>query len=174
MEKRRPIPIHCGYFDLLESVCTLIAFAITQLDLSYLEFWTYDLRVRMSSTTEPSGHIATIAIDSRTMETLHGEPTAQQHAMMLQYLVHPEPRAVVYVMDMNNLEGSMRDLELLALHTELFQSFTSPPVILLERRESELTLQPPLDRVPSGNGSDHTTTIPLVKTALHVDSFSPT
>lgn len=151
MEKKTTNPYSLWLFRFIRiGFALLIAFAITQLDLSYLEFWTYDLRVRMSSTTEPSGHIATIAIDSRTMETLHGEPTAQQHAMMLQYLAASEPRAVVYVMDMNNLEGSMRDLELLALHTELFPKFYfTTGDIIGKGEESELTLQPPLDRVPS-------------------------
>lgn len=128
------------------SVALTIAFFICQVPLPFIEFYSYDLRVRYRPTSPPSGWIKTVAVDRQTVELLNRDPNVKDHTQLLSALVKARPYAVVYLIQPNELVGSYDDLlafvstsKKLNLFYVVFQD------LIISGQESKLELPPPLD-----------------------------
>lgn len=88
--------------------------AISQLKLDSWEAALYDLRIRLLPESAPSEHIELIRTTSLTVETLKGIPTAREQVELLKALEREEPLAVLYVQNLEDLEGSLEDKQALA------------------------------------------------------------
>ncbi|MCH2533339.1 MAG: CHASE2 domain-containing protein [Bdellovibrionales bacterium] len=129
-------------------IAMAIAIGISFIDLEYLEHWTYDFRTRIKIQPEVSGHIQTVAIDNPTVLKYKGEPGASIHSEFLNKLKMAEPKMIIYLLDLNNLEGGLTELKHfadIAKQTPYFVATTSE--IIGKGQESELFFKPPLDGI---------------------------
>lgn len=131
----------------------LVGMAITLLDLESIESWLYDIRVRFSPATQVSGHIKTIAIDLDTVKELQGEPNAGHHADLLEQLAQAKPRAVVYVVDLDELEGTQKQKQRMADAAAKFPYLTiTTRKLIVQAQEDQIKLPAPLDKIPATMG----------------------
>lgn len=127
-------------------IATSIAIGISFLDLEYLEHWTYDFRTRIKIQPKVSGHIQTIAIDNPTVLKFKGEPGASIHAEFLNKLKKAEPKLIIYLLDLNNLEGGLEELKLFADTAKDLPYFVATTSEIVGKgQEGELFFKPPLD-----------------------------
>ncbi len=130
-------------------LATLIAIGICQLDLSYLDAWAYDLRVRTTPNTQPSGHIALIEITPTDVEFLQGEPKADHYSRLLIELKKSKPKAVLFLTDMHNLEGRKNELFKLSQETKNFKKlFFTIRQLIIKGQEDEIKAPAPLNHIP--------------------------
>lgn len=92
----------------------VIAFLICQFRFDYIESVFYDARVRLKPISKKSGHIALVAVDPPTIEKLHRVPNARDHIQMMKSLRVANPKAVVYLINPNEIVGSYDELQTLA------------------------------------------------------------
>ncbi|MCB0408532.1 MAG: CHASE2 domain-containing protein, partial [Bdellovibrionales bacterium] len=125
------------------------AAVICQINLEYIESLTYDFRVAYKPTSPVSGHIATIAIDNKTLKELQKDPDALTHKIFLEQLKKGKPRAVVYTFDPETINGEKNELKAFAMSTEQLPSFYYAANLLPKPgHESLLKLNPPLENIP--------------------------
>ncbi len=81
----------------------ILCFALSYVDLNWLEARLYDFRVQNSLTPTPSSEIVLITWDDRTIRELETEFPAplSHHAALLNALAPLRPRAVGYPIDLN-------------------------------------------------------------------------
>lgn len=124
-----------------------IAFFLCQIELDYLESLSYDLRFRVKPTSPASGHIATIAIDPFTIESLKRDPSVSDNIQALQTLKEARPRAIVYTIDPDGLVGTYHELEQLAAIAKELPVYVASKSLPIKGLESEIQLAPPLDKL---------------------------
>src|SRR6266550_1193468 len=74
-----------------------IAFVLHRFPLYYLEGSLYDARMRFSPAPSVSGNIVTVAVDSKTLSALEGEPDTHDNLKLIQQLQGDSPEAVMYM-----------------------------------------------------------------------------
>ena len=84
----------------------MIAFLICLLDLESIESYLYDLRVRTKPLHSQSQQIAIVLINSSTVDTLKRVPRAEDHRELLEALKDRKPHAIVYDLDITEIEGA--------------------------------------------------------------------
>lgn len=92
----------------------MIAFLICLLDLESIESYLYDLRVRSKPFHHSSENIALILINSSTVDTLKRVPRAEDHRGLLVSLKAMAPHAVIYDLDITEIEGAEEEKSRLA------------------------------------------------------------
>jgi len=103
------------YYALLRiSIALVIAFLICQFPFDYIESVLYDARVRLKPVSPKSGHISLIAVDPATVEKLHRVPNAKDHFELTRRLQDSGAKAVVYLINPNEVVGSYDELQALA------------------------------------------------------------
>lgn len=123
-----------------------ITLVLSHFPLDYLEAWTCDLRVQLSTPTPPSGFVELIAIDPLTIENLKRDPDASDHAKVLSQLAAAQPYAVVYVNSPSRLEGSHEDFDAFVANTQKIPRFLiTADLVPIKGEENELKLKPPLE-----------------------------
>jgi signal transduction histidine kinase len=110
----------------------VIAFLICLLDLESIESYLYDLRVRTKPLHSQSEQIAIILINSSTVDTLKRVPRAEDHRELLNTLKDRGPEAVVYDLDITEIEGSDEE------KTRLAQTMTQMPKLFQVTDELDL------------------------------------
>jgi signal transduction histidine kinase len=86
---------------------------VSQLQLDYLESYLYDLRVRFRPliNTSPQ-HTHLILIKPTTVELLRGKPQAQHHLKLLEKILQTSPKAIIYDMNLETVEGTQETKQL--------------------------------------------------------------
>jgi signal transduction histidine kinase len=87
-------------------VASAISILVLQLSLDFLESYLYDLRIRIRPAPIVSVVIETIFIDPPTVQAVLGQPTLQDHIRFLEKLKLELPRAVVYLVNPNEINGT--------------------------------------------------------------------
>ena len=87
-------------------VAGVMSFIIVFLPLDYFESYLYDLRVVLRPTPPISPIIETILIDLPSVQKNKGMPTLLDHIHFLQQLKTENPRAIVYLINPAELQGS--------------------------------------------------------------------
>ncbi|MEK6555599.1 MAG: CHASE2 domain-containing protein [Bdellovibrionota bacterium] len=125
-----------------------IAFFLCQIQLDYIESYTYDMRVRMRPAPNTSGFIQTVTIDNKTQESLKRMPEALDYVKFFDELAKAQPKAVVYVADFSDIIGSYEDLEALATTTKSLNFIVANDSRLPDKGlEEEFQLLPPLQEI---------------------------
>lgn len=125
-----------------------IAFFLCQIQLDFIESYTYDLRVRMRPAPPISGVVSTITVDPKTQDALKRMPEALDYVKFFEELAKAEPRAVLYVADFSDIIGSYEDLETLAAATKKLNFYVANDNRLPEKGlEEEFQLLPPLQEI---------------------------
>jgi signal transduction histidine kinase len=125
-----------------------IAFFLCQIQLDFLESYTYDLRVRMRPTPSVSGNIETVTIDNKTQESLKRMPEALDYVKFFDELAKAQPKAVIYISDFSDIIGSYEDLETLATTTKSLNFIVANDSRLPDKGlEEEFQLLPPLQEI---------------------------
>lgn len=130
-----------------------IAVILCQIQLDYIESFTYDLRVRLRPTPPVSGHVQTLIYDTRTQEILKRAPDALDYIKLFQKLAEAKPAAVLYVADFADIIGSYEELEALAEAVKPLNFYVAEQGRVPEKGlEEDFRLLPPLQdiRVESG------------------------
>lgn len=137
------------FFTSLRVVLALaIAFFLCQIQLDFIESYTYDLRVRLRPTPKTSGHVQTIVIDTKTQEDLKRMPEALDFVKFFDELAKAGPKAVMYVSDFADIIGSYEDLEALAASTQKVNFVVAQDARLPEKGlEEDFQLLPPLQDI---------------------------
>lgn len=127
--------------------CALGIF-ISQLKLDSWEAALYDLRIRLLPEASPSGNIETILISSKTVEGLKGMPTALDQKRLLESLQSEQPLAVLYVQNLEELQGSSADKRAFADVSKKFSHlFAITQEQEMKGEEGKLKLAGPLEGI---------------------------
>ncbi len=104
---------------ILNSVLRLVlamtlAFFIIQIKLDFFESFLYDIRVRLRPPPPVSGEISMVMIDESTLQNLKKEPSAKDLGQLIEKLSTYQPRAIVFDLDLTNLQGSFEEKKFFA------------------------------------------------------------
>jgi len=86
-----------------------IAAVLFHFPMQFLSGVLYDARVRISPTPAPTSNVVTIAIDTKTLSALQGEPAVNDQTTMIEKLKAENPQAVVYISDPVKWVGSLKE-----------------------------------------------------------------
>ncbi len=123
---------------------------LLQIDSSYLESYLYDLRVRFSAPTPTLGKIELIRVDSRTVDAFKGLPHAGHYAEALRTLESDKPQYLVFVNDLEKIQGTPAQKELLAQVLRKLPNVVQATSSLLPKwQHQSVQLEPPYESVAS-------------------------
>lgn len=143
-------PTNLYYLALRIGLALAIAFVVSQFRFDYIEALFYDARYRLKPVSPPSGHIELIAIDSETVEKLGHVPNALDHVMLLEKIKESSPKAIVYLINPNELVGASEELEQLAeVMGSLPNFYVALPTLAMKGEEDVFKLLPPFEHVVS-------------------------
>lgn len=138
------------YYQLFVRVgfALVIAFLVTRFQFDYLESLLYDARMRIRPAPATSGHIATIKVDSLTIDSLRRAPDAKDHSKLLDMLAARGPKAVVYLIHPNEIVGSYEELKAFAEAAERTPGFVvAVDDVPMKGTEESFHLGPPFERL---------------------------
>ncbi len=119
LEESRKSPSAWPHKKILVGVLRLflaltLAFFITQIRLDFFESFLYDIRVRLRPLPAMSDQISMVMIDEATVQALKNEPNANDVRNLIEKLNSYEPRAIVFDLDLKDLQGTFKTKEALA------------------------------------------------------------
>ncbi|MCB0369768.1 MAG: CHASE2 domain-containing protein, partial [Bdellovibrionales bacterium] len=145
-------------------LATGLALFITQIKLDFFESYLYDLRIRYSPAPDPSGNIQLVEIDPDTVEFFKGLPQAQQHKKVLDFLYQYQPRAVVYDLSFDDIQGSLKEKKELAKSAEKFrQLYVITNFLEMRGEEGKLKLPDPYEKIKLFSGPKSSDTANFAK-----------
>jgi hypothetical protein len=131
----------------------VLATFICQIKLEYVESFLYDLRVRIRPAPAVSENVQLILIDPSTVERLRASPGYAQHAQLLNRLADVNPRAVIYDLAIEALEGNEQDkAEFLKAAERLPQLTILTDRLQMKGEEAKLQMAYPFDRLRLASG----------------------
>jgi signal transduction histidine kinase len=86
-----------------------IALVLFRFPMHFLEGVLFDARTRLTPTPSVSSQITTIAIDSKTLAALQGEPNARDNTALIAQLKKENSLALVYMDDPTKWVGSLKE-----------------------------------------------------------------
>lgn len=137
------------YYSLLRvGFAVGIAFLVGQFHFDYIESLFYDARMRLKPTAATSGHIEMVAVDPTTVERLGRVPNASDHLRLMKRLKDSGARAVIYLINPNEVVGSFDELQGLAKAMESTPNFhVAIPDVALKGVEDYFKLLPPFEKI---------------------------
>lgn len=127
-----------------------IALVICQFRFDYIEAVFYDARVRLKPVPPTSGHIELITVGPPTIEKLGRVPSARDHALLMKQLREAGVKSVVYVLNPNEIVGSLDELQGLADEWKKHPHFyVAVDDVALRGEESAFQLLPPFEHLKS-------------------------
>lgn len=161
LEPVRNTPKH---FFFRMGLALILGFFIWKLKLDYVESYLYDLRVALRPQTEQALHTAAILIDPNTVAEHRGLPSAEDHAKVLSLLNSARPKAVVYVFNPKDLEGTDSQKRQFVGETRKFEQFYFVTNDLeMKGEEGKLRLPPPYESIRVFPGPKNTDTTIFAK-----------
>jgi signal transduction histidine kinase len=125
-----------------------ITFLLSQFGFDYIEALFFDARVRLKPVSPVSNSIALIAVDPPTIEKLGRAPSAADHLLLLKKLRKSNPRAVIYLLNPNDIVGSAQELEDLADEMMTIPDFhVGVQDVAMKGEKQGLSLLPPFSKV---------------------------
>lgn len=146
------------------ALATGLALFITQIKLDFFESYLYDLRVRLTPAPNPSGYVQVIEITPETIEFFKGVPKAEHHKKVLEMLYQSQPKAVVYDMNFDELQGSENSKKDFAQVAEKFnQFFVITNFLEMRGEEGKLKLLEPFEKLKLFSGPKSSDTANFAK-----------
>lgn len=140
--------------DLLRTIRWILAVGISAvllyLPLDYFEFYLYDLRVRLRPPPPISQQIETIIINPVSVQAFKGEPTLKEHLQLLYQLQKEKPKAVVYLINPNEISGTISEKAQFAALAGTFSGFyflNNTDDLLMKGEVERLDLPGPLKSI---------------------------
>ncbi len=140
----------------------LIAFGILQLKLDPIEFFLFDLRIRLKPQPTSSGQLELVEMDRDSVAVYKGVPTFAQHADVLQKIIAQKPLAVAYVTPLTRQDddeeirgrsesaptGTAEEIKTFLKLAESFPNFYQlTDSMILKGESNKLNLKPPFDKI---------------------------
>lgn len=88
---------------------TFLALLICRISVDSVEAYFYDLRFRLRPPQKTSGNIELVMIDLKTTDNLKTPPKAEAYFLAIEKIIAGNPKSLVLVFDVTQIEGS--DLE---------------------------------------------------------------
>lgn len=146
------------------ALATGLALFITQIKLDFFESYLYDLRVRLTPAPNPSGYVQVIEITPETIEYFKGVPKAEHHKKVMEMLYQSQPKAVVYDMNFDELQGSENSKKDFAQVAEKFnQFFVITNFLEMRGEEGKLKLSEPFEKLKLFSGPKSSDTANFAK-----------
>lgn len=82
---------------LVLAAAVILTVAVRLIDLSFFEFYLYDLHFRLRPSPEPSGHVVLVLMDGKTLDRFLEVPKFVPHTQVLKNIVAAGPHAIGYV-----------------------------------------------------------------------------
>ena len=152
LEKRR------GFIYIAAQVgfSILLALALIEsdfLNLDYIEFFSYDVRVRTRPTPPVSDQVRLVSVDRNTLQGLRRTPSVTDHTQLLKELLKHPPKALVYALNPNNLAGTNEQFAEFSAVAKKFPYFVvSINDVAPKEEQFKLKLKPPLDHLKTLSG----------------------
>lgn len=125
-----------------------IALLLYRFPFSYFEGALYDGRVRLTPTSQPSGRVVTVAIDSKTLKALGGEPDTRDNIHLIEQLKAENPQAVLYMSDPTKWVGSLEEKTGFSRHAARLTNFFFATE---QVQKNHLRLDKPFDNLSLGS-----------------------
>jgi signal transduction histidine kinase len=144
------------YLALQGAFSLFLAVALIQsdfLNLDYIEFFSYDLRVRLRPTPPISDRVRLVSVDKASVQSLGRTPSISDHIQLLEEFKKAPPRVLVYAFNPNNLAGTQTQFQRFAAITKEFPFFVVAVNDVAPMEEQhKLRLKPPLQAVRTLSG----------------------
>ena len=127
-----------------------LSVVLNSFPLYYLEFLAYDAVQRLKPDADVSGHIQTIAIDRKTFSELGHAPNFKDHADLLEFILAQNPKAVLYTVDKDKIEGNIEDFGKVVKKSN--QIYYAMNEILIDGNSDKFRFQAPLDNIKAYPG----------------------
>lgn len=125
-----------------------IALVIYRFPLYYMEGALYDGRVRLSLSPEPTGKVVSIAVDSKTLSDLQGEPNTEDHRLLMDQLALENPHAVVVLSNPEKWVGTPDEKTNFAGRaSQIINFFFATEQITPQSQSRRLRLNKPFDNL---------------------------
>lgn len=82
---------------LLIVAALFLSFAIRLIDLSFFEYYLYDLHYRLRPSPTPSGNVVLVLMDGKTLDRFLEVPKFVPHTEVFKNIMRANPRAIAYV-----------------------------------------------------------------------------
>lgn len=140
----------------------LIAFGILQLKLDSIEFFLYDLRLRLQPQPTFSGKLELVEMDRASVEVAKGIPSYAQHTDVLKKIIAQNPLAIAYVTPLTKTDndeehrgrsesapsGTPAEIQAFLKVAESFPNFFQlTDTMTLKGESNKLNMQPPFDKI---------------------------
>lgn len=100
-----------------------IAAVLVRLPLDSFEFYLFDLRVAVHPSPTLSRRIETVSINPVSIEAFKGVPTLKEHILFLKQLQLEKLKALVYLINPQELEGTLHEKQQFASLAQSFEGF---------------------------------------------------
>lgn len=132
---------------------SMMTFALSQVNLDYIESLFYDLRFRTSPASKTSGHIELVLFDTKTSEKFKSSMRVEHLIQALVNLKPFQPKFVLLNIPLQDLEGTTEQKQHLAELTSQFEGLFLLTDSLAIKGESSLpSLPAPYEKVPLASG----------------------
>jgi signal transduction histidine kinase len=146
------------------ALATGLALFITQIKLDFFESYLYDLRVRITPVPDPSGNVQIIEVTPDTVEFFKGIPKAEHHKKVMELIYQYQPRAVVYDINFDEIQGSEASKKEYASVIEKFnQFFVITNFLEMRGEEGKLRLSEPFEKIKLFSGPKSSDTANFAK-----------
>lgn len=126
----------------------LLALLIHKVPVDNIEAIFYDWRIRTAPTSEVSGRVHLIFLNTKTLEKTVSYPDANSFYDLYSSLIAASPRRIVSLISFDRIEGSKEDKQKLADLIKKADLVTQATDQLTPKGEPELKLPPPFEFIP--------------------------
>lgn len=74
-----------------------LTFVVRLIDLSFFEFYLYDVHYRLRTSPAPSGNLVLVLMDGKTLDRFNEVPKFVPHQAVFKKIVSAKPKAIAYV-----------------------------------------------------------------------------
>lgn len=128
-------------------LASIVAIFLFQINLNYLEAYTYDLRVRHTPSGEISGNVELVLLDQKSVQGLKSDLNAKVLKSLIEKVRDLEPRFIVINTALEDLEGNNQEKYALAELTGKTPNLVViTDALTLKGEEKGLELPPPFQK----------------------------
>ena len=129
-----------------------IALLLHRFPLYFLEGALYDGRMRASPAPSVSGDVVTVAVDSKTLSALEGEPDTKDNTKLLEELQGDGPEALLYMADPTKWVGTVSEkTDFSQVASKITNFFFTTEQIAPMSQYAHLKLPVPFDNLSLGS-----------------------
>lgn len=146
------------------ALATGLALFIVQIKLDFFESYLYDMRVRWSPSSNPTGAIQIVEVTPESVEYFKGIPKAEHHKKVMDLLYEYKPKAVVYDIGIDEILGSDQSKKSFAKSLEkINQFFVITNFLEMRGEEGKLKLAEPYEKIKLFSGPKSSDTANFAK-----------